>query len=158
MISPQASAAPADLAVPARGRARVIYGVLRMVACHERTCALCAPTVFSARMKSVSAQKTKFQWRLMREARYAGTKTRLWIKTRTARGFYTRSPIGCGCAFHPCPIGDPRGRLLVRATSQLCRRRLSPAYRPRYSAPKPWRRPPPIHWRLSTVRPNPAPS
>jgi len=35
----------------------------------------------------------------------------LRIKTRTSRGFYTRSPIGRGYAFHPCPIGDPRGRI-----------------------------------------------
>jgi hypothetical protein len=37
-------------------------------------------------MKSASAQKTKFQWRLMREARYAGTKTRLWLTPKTAWG------------------------------------------------------------------------
>jgi hypothetical protein len=61
-----------------------------------------APTLFSARMKSASAQKT-----------------RLWIKTRTVQGFYTRSSIARGCAFHPRAIEDPRGRLLVRATSQL---------------------------------------
>jgi hypothetical protein len=34
-------------------------------------------TVFSVRMCFSSVQKTKFQWRLMREARYAGTKARL---------------------------------------------------------------------------------
>jgi len=39
-------------------------------ACYERPCALRAPTVFSVRIKSASAQKTRF-----------------WIKTRTARGF-----------------------------------------------------------------------
>src|ERR1019366_8189195 len=53
----------------------------------------------------------------MREARYAGTKTWLRLTPNTARGFYTRSPIACGCAFHPRAIGDPRGRLLVRATT-----------------------------------------
>src|ERR1035437_135976 len=67
-------------------------------------CALRAPTVFSVRIKSASVQKT-----------------RLWIKARAVRGgFYTRSSIVHGCAFHPCAIDDPRGRFLVRATSQLC--------------------------------------
>jgi hypothetical protein len=62
-----------------------------------------APTVFSVRMKSVSVQKT-----------------RLWIKAKAVwGGFYTRSPIVHGCAFHPCTIGDPRGRLFVRATVQI---------------------------------------
>jgi len=57
----------------------------------------------------------------MREARYAGTKTRLWIKAKAVRGgFYTRSPIARGCAFHPCTIDDLRGRFLVRAKSQFC--------------------------------------
>jgi hypothetical protein len=41
-------------------------------------------------------------------------------KTRTVRGFYTRSLIARGCAFHPCAIKDPRGRLFVRAKSQFC--------------------------------------
>jgi len=60
-----------------------------------KICALRAPTVFSARMKSVSAQKT-----------------RLWIKARAiVGGFYTRSSIARGCAFHPCAIDDPRGRI-----------------------------------------------
>jgi len=65
----------------------------------EQICALRAPTLFSVRMKSASAQKTAFR-----------------IKSRTASGcFYPRSPIAHGCAFHPCAIGDPRGRFLVRA-------------------------------------------
>ncbi|MFH1044587.1 MAG: hypothetical protein V1796_05965 [Pseudomonadota bacterium] len=85
----------------------------------SKPCALRAPTVFSARMKSASAQKTKFQWRLMREARYAGTKTRFWIKAKAVwGGFYTRSAIAHGCAFHPRAIDDPRGRLLVRAKNR----------------------------------------
>src|ERR1039457_4836537 len=33
----------------------------------------------------------------------------------TSWGFYTRSPIAHGCAFHPCAIDDPRGRAAVRA-------------------------------------------
>ncbi len=66
-------------------------------------CALCAPTVFSGRIKSASIQKT-----------------RLWIKTKRFWGcLYTRWPIARGCAFHPCAIGDPREQLLVRAISQL---------------------------------------
>jgi hypothetical protein len=35
----------------------------------------------------------------------------------TAWGFYTRSSIAHGCAFHPCAIDDPRGRAAVRARS-----------------------------------------
>jgi len=35
-------------------------------------------------------------------------------------GFYIRSSISRGCAFHPREIEDPRGRFLVRAMSQLC--------------------------------------
>jgi len=62
-----------------------------------------APTVFSARMKSASAQKT-----------------RLWIKPNAVRGFYPRSSMAHGCAFHPCAIDDPRGRFFVRAMSKLC--------------------------------------
>src|ERR1039458_8069201 len=63
-----------------------------------------APTAFSVRIKTVSVQKT-----------------RLWIKARAVwRGFYTRSSIAHGCAVRPCAIDDPRGRFLVRATSQLC--------------------------------------
>jgi hypothetical protein len=42
------------------------------------------------------------------------------IKTIREAGGYTRSPIACGCAFHPRAIDDPRGRLLVRATSRNC--------------------------------------
>jgi hypothetical protein len=30
-------------------------------------------------------------------------------------GFYTRSSMAHGCAFHPCAIDDPRGRFFVRA-------------------------------------------
>jgi hypothetical protein len=67
-----------------------------------KTCALRAPTVFLVRMKSASVQET-----------------RLWLTPNAARRFYTRSSIAHGCAFHPCAIDDPRGRLLVRATSQL---------------------------------------
>src|SRR5450756_1797242 len=44
-------------------------------------------------------------------------KTRLWLTPNAAWGFYSRSPIAHGCAFHPCAIGDPRGRAAVRARS-----------------------------------------
>src|SRR5450759_5105764 len=71
---------------------------------HPEPPLLLSITVFSVRIKSASVQKT-----------------RLWIKARAVRGgFYTRSSIVHGCAFHPCAIDDPRGRFLVRATSQLC--------------------------------------
>ncbi|MEK7438494.1 MAG: hypothetical protein AAB150_16590, partial [Pseudomonadota bacterium] len=39
-------------------------------------------------------------------------------KTKGFFGFHTRSLIAHGCAFHPCAINDPRGRLFVRAKSQ----------------------------------------
>src|SRR5450759_543656 len=64
----------------------------------SKTCALRAPTVFSVPMKSTSVQKT-----------------RLRLTANTAWRFYPRSPIACGCAFHPYAIGDPRGRVAVRA-------------------------------------------
>jgi hypothetical protein len=73
---------------------------------NQPTCALRAPIALSGRIRSASVQKTKFQWRLMREARYAGTKTRLRMRTRTAQGFYPRSPIAYG-------------RLFVRAQSVI---------------------------------------
>ena len=47
-----------------------MYGVSNIAACGERTCALRAPTVFSVRMKSTSAQKT-----------------RLWLTPNRAWGF-----------------------------------------------------------------------
>src|SRR5450756_671626 len=52
-------------------------------------------------------------------------KTRLWLTPNAAWGFYTRSSIAHGCAFHPCAIGDPRRRLLVRATTQFCEMEVS---------------------------------
>src|ERR1035437_9544973 len=80
-----------------------IYGVLSSVGCHERICALARANRVFGTDKKTSVQKT-----------------RLWIKARAVwGGFYTRSPIAHGCAFHPCAIGDPRGRLFVRAISQL---------------------------------------
>jgi hypothetical protein len=38
------------------------------------------------------------------------------VNTKYGLGFYKRSPIACGCAFHPRAIGDPRGRAAVRAS------------------------------------------
>jgi hypothetical protein len=39
-------------------------------------------------------------------------RTWLWVKAKTVQGgFYARSSIAHGCAFHPCAIDDPRGRL-----------------------------------------------
>jgi hypothetical protein len=85
-----------------RAQATIRMGGFFVRAGFAKTCALRAPTLFSARMKSTSVQKT-----------------RLWIKAITAWGsFYTRSPIASGCAFHPRAIDDPRGRLLVRAKNR----------------------------------------
>jgi hypothetical protein len=40
------------------------------------------------------------------------------VENKENAGFYTRSSIAPGCAFHPGAIDDPRGRVLVRATSK----------------------------------------
>ncbi len=37
-------------------------------------------------------------------------------KNSRGLGFHTRSPLVCGCAFHPHASGDPRGRAAVRAS------------------------------------------
>jgi len=63
----------------------------------ERTCALRAPTVFSARMESASAQKT-----------------RLWLKPGRCGVFY-KIVDSARMGFHPCAIDDPRGLFFVRA-------------------------------------------
>jgi hypothetical protein len=45
-------------------------------------------------------------------------KTRLWIKAKAVWfGFHSRSPIAHGQVYRPCAIGDPRGRVAVRASS-----------------------------------------
>src|ERR1035437_2850977 len=78
-----------------------IYGVLSSVGCHERICALARANRVFGTDKKTSVPKTRF-----------------WIKARAVwGGFYTRSPIACGCAFHPRAIGDPRGRDAVRASA-----------------------------------------
>jgi hypothetical protein len=48
------------------------------------------------------------------------TENTVMVESKDGADFYTRSSIAYGCAFHPCTIDDPRGRLLVRAKSQLC--------------------------------------
>jgi hypothetical protein len=78
-------------------RKRFVYCALDATGREERTCALRAPTVLSARMKSVSAQKT-----------------RLWLKPGR-RGVLYEIVDGARMDFHPCAIDDPRGRLFVRA-------------------------------------------
>jgi hypothetical protein len=47
------------------------------------------------------------------------TENTVMVESRDGLGFHTRSSIAHGCAFHPCAIDDPRGRILVRAISQL---------------------------------------
>jgi len=78
-------------------------GVSNAVACRKRICALRAPTVFLVRKRTIRTKNT-----VMDKA------TMAWDC------FYPRSSIARGCVSHPCAIDDPRGRLLVRATSQLC--------------------------------------
>ncbi len=77
-----------------------IYGVLSPVSCHQRTCALRAPTAFSARINGIRAENA------------------VTVNSRDLVGFYPRSSIVHGWLLHPRTIDDPRGRLLVRATSQ----------------------------------------
>ncbi|MFA5916090.1 MAG: hypothetical protein WC830_21295, partial [Burkholderiales bacterium] len=45
------------------------------------------------------------------------TENTVMDKNMDSAGFYTRSPIGHGCAFHPCASDDPRGRGAVRAST-----------------------------------------
>jgi hypothetical protein len=54
------------------------------------------------------------------DEKHIRTENAVMVNTKQGVGFHTRSPIACGCAFHPDAIDDPRGRLLVRAKSQLC--------------------------------------
>jgi len=64
-----------------------------------KTCARRAPTAFSARINGIRAENA------------------VLVNSRNLVGFYPRSSISHGWLFHPCEIDDPRGRLLVRATS-----------------------------------------
>ncbi|MBE0623213.1 MAG: hypothetical protein IH606_00245 [Burkholderiales bacterium] len=84
----------------------VQYRVSSMLTGRERHCALRreasppggrAPTVFLVRINTIR------------------TKNTVMVKTEYSAGFYTRSSIACGCAFHPQAIDDPRGRFFVRA-------------------------------------------
>src|SRR4030067_664077 len=68
-------------------------------ACDERTCALRAPTAFSVRIRSIR------------------TETADIVTSKDSGGFHKRSPIAYGWVHHPCAIGDPRGRVFVRAKS-----------------------------------------
>jgi len=77
-----------------------IYGVLSTVAHDENLRAARANRVFCTDEKHIRTENTVMD-----------KKTRaVW------GGFHKRSSIGRGCAFHPCPIDDPRGRAAVRAS------------------------------------------
>jgi hypothetical protein len=84
-------------------RKRPMYCVLNSAGRDEWTCAPRAPTVLSARMKSVSAQKT-----------------RLWLKPER-RGVLYKIVDCARMDFHPCAVGDPRGRFFVRAKQPVFR-------------------------------------
>jgi len=60
--------------------------------CHEKTCALRAPTASLVRIKNIR------------------TKDAVLINGKDGLGFYTRSPISHGWLYHPCEIDDPRGQ------------------------------------------------
>jgi hypothetical protein len=73
------------------------------IACHQRTCALRAPTAFLVRIKTIR------------------TKNAVMVKSNDGLALFLYKIADCvRIAFHPCAIDDPRGRLLVRATSQPC--------------------------------------
>jgi hypothetical protein len=49
------------------------------------------------------------------------TENPVMLKSKDGSGLSLYKIADClRMAFHPCAIDDPRGRLLVRATSQLC--------------------------------------
>jgi len=64
-------------------------------------CALRAPTVFSARIKTIRAENTVMD------------------KNKDSAGVLYKIADCIRMSFYPCAIDDPRGRFLVRATSQL---------------------------------------
>jgi len=67
----------------------------------SKTCALRAPTAFSARTNDIRAEN----------AVSVDGKSGSWSLFKI---------VDCaGMAFNPCVIDDPRGRFLVRATTQL---------------------------------------
>jgi hypothetical protein len=81
-----------------------IYGVFSSAVGHERTCALRAPTVFLGYGKKLPYPKNT-----------------VMDKSKGGLGCVLYTIVDCArMAFHPCPIDDPRGRIFVRATSQLC--------------------------------------
>jgi hypothetical protein len=62
-----------------------------------------APTVFLVRIETIR------------------TKNTVPDKGNNVRGcFLSKIADWARMGFHPCPIGDPRGRFFVRAKSQLC--------------------------------------
>ena len=78
-----------------------IYGALNIVACDERTCALRATTVFLVRINTIRTRNTVMD------------------KGNNGSGLLLYKIVDCAwMGSYPCAIDDPRGRLLVRATSQ----------------------------------------
>jgi len=64
-------------------------------------CALRAPTTFSGRTKTIRLENV------------------VMFKSQDGLGLFLYKIVDCArMVFHRCAIGDPRGRLLVRATSQ----------------------------------------
>ena len=86
---------------------------------HCKDCALRANRVFHTDEKRIRMEN-EFQWRLMREARYAVTKTRLLIKAKTAWGLVFYKIVDCvRMCFSSVRNQRSGGRLFVRATSAL---------------------------------------
>jgi hypothetical protein len=79
-----------------------MYDFLSIATCLGRTCALRAPTAFSARIKGIRAEKA------------------VTLNPKRTAGVLSKIADCARMAFHPRAIGDPRGRFAVRATAQLC--------------------------------------
>jgi hypothetical protein len=80
---------------------RIVYHVLSTVASQQKTCALRAPTLFCVRIKTIRTQN------------------KVMVKSDKGLELFFYQTADCvRTRFRPCAIGDPRGRIFVRATSQ----------------------------------------
>src|SRR5450759_3084766 len=66
--------------------------LLQRLECHQRICALRAPTVFCVRIKTIRTQNTVMD------------------KSKDSAGVLYKIADCVRTAFRPCAIGDPRGR------------------------------------------------
>jgi hypothetical protein len=71
------------------------------------------------RMRRAELRAARANRDLCTDEKRIRTENTVMINSKQGVGLFTRSPIARGCAFHPYAIGDPRGRLFVRAKAQL---------------------------------------